>query len=65
MTTQTDTGTGSLHSHFTGRINFVNAFKGQLPATEYPKLPFYFSLTTVYMLLGGLWLYLCISHRDE
>lgn len=65
MTTQTNSGSGDLHSHFTGRINFVNAFEGHLPATEYPKLPFYFSLTSLYMILGAAWLYLCISHRDE
>ncbi|UZJ52316.1 hypothetical protein CBS101457_001636 [Exobasidium rhododendri] len=65
MTTQANIGTGNLHSHFTGRINYINTFEGQLPATEYPKLPFYFSLTSIYMILGGVWLYLCISHRDE
>lgn len=61
----TSAASGDLHSHFSGRINFVNFFDGQLPATEYPKLQFYFALTALYMLLGGYWLYLCISHRDE
>lgn len=64
MTTQ-PSGSGDFHSHFVGRINFINAFEGDLPATEYPKLQFYFALTTLYMLLGGFWLYLCVRHRDE
>lgn len=63
MTTQSSTG--DLHSRFSGRINFVNYFNGQLPATEYPKLQFYLTLTVLYMILGGYWLYLCIQHRDE
>lgn len=65
MTTTSIEGNTDLHSHFTGRISFINFFEGDLPATEYPKLQFYFTLTSLYMLLGGYWLYLCISHRDQ
>lgn len=58
-------GETSVHAAFTGRVEFFNKFKGNLPAAEYPKLNFYFALTIAYIALGGFWLSLCIKHRDE
>lgn len=53
------------HATFKGRVFFHNAFKGDLPGGEYPKLGFYFGLTCLYILLGLGWGYLCIKHKDE
>lgn len=55
----------SVHAEFSGRVEFFNKFKGNLPAAEYPKLNFYFAMTIAYIALGIYWISLCIKHRDE
>ncbi|SNX86165.1 related to PTM1 - member of the major facilitator superfamily [Melanopsichium pennsylvanicum] len=55
----------SVHASFTGRVEFFNSFKGNLPAAEYPKLNFYFTMTIAYIALGAYWLWLCIKHKDQ
>ena len=55
----------SVHAAFTGRVEFFNKFKGNLPAAEYPKLNFYFAMTICYIALGAYWLSLCIKHKDQ
>ncbi|EST08958.2 Transmembrane receptor, eukaryota [Kalmanozyma brasiliensis GHG001] len=59
------TGDVSVNAAFAGRVEFFNKFHGNLPAAEYPKLNFYFSMTLAYIVLGAYWLSLCIKHRDE
>ena len=39
----------SVHAEFSGRVEFFNKFKGNLPAAEYPKLNFYFAMTIAYI----------------
>ncbi|CAO1633897.1 unnamed protein product [Sympodiomycopsis kandeliae] len=53
------------HTTFSGRAFFHNAFKGDLPGGEFPKLGFYFGLACLYILLGLGWGYLCVKHKDE
>ncbi|KAK0544016.1 hypothetical protein OC846_005660 [Tilletia horrida] len=53
------------HANYTGIITFTNKFDGNLPAAEYPKLQFYGLLTLAYLVLGIVWLALCIKHRSD
>jgi Lung seven transmembrane receptor len=55
----------TVHAAFNAQIAFRNTFKGSLPAAEFPKLGFYFALTTVYCVLGAVWLFLSMKHRQE
>lgn len=64
-TSPSGNGDVSVHAAFNGRVEFFNAFKGNLPAAEYPKLNFYFLMTILYLALGLYWLSLCLKHRDE
>ncbi|CAG8775940.1 4589_t:CDS:2, partial [Racocetra persica] len=38
---------------------------GELPALDYPKLPFYGVLTLVYLLIGIIWTVLSVIHRHD
>jgi hypothetical protein len=58
-------GDVAVHAAFTGRVEFFNKFKGNLPAAEHPKLMFYFAMTLAYVVLGVYWLSLCMRHRDQ
>jgi hypothetical protein len=51
--------------YFNGVVDFENVFEGHLPAAEYPKIPFYFSMGVVYLLLGIGWGVLCWRNRHE
>ncbi|KIJ27183.1 hypothetical protein M422DRAFT_62056 [Sphaerobolus stellatus SS14] len=51
--------------HYQSIILFRNTFDGKLPATDYPKVNFYFAMFLVYSALGGVWAFLCFKHRDE
>ncbi|CAG8510650.1 17327_t:CDS:2, partial [Dentiscutata heterogama] len=46
------------------RIDWRNPY-GELPASDYPKLPFYGLLSLVYLVIGVIWMTLSIIHwRD-
>ncbi len=59
------TDDGEKAATFHSQIAFHNRFSGTLPAAEYPKVGFYFALSLVYTLMGGVWLTLCLRHRQE
>jgi len=44
---------------------FRNAFDGKLPATDYPKVNFYFMMFLFYAVLACLWGWLCYKHVHE
>lgn len=53
------------HPKYSGTVLFRNTFNGQLSAAEYPKVNFYLGLTLAYLVLGGLWGYLCYRHMAD
>ncbi|KAH7106927.1 lung seven transmembrane receptor-domain-containing protein [Auriculariales sp. MPI-PUGE-AT-0066] len=56
---------GMVHGSYSGVVNFQNVFDGMLAATDYPKIQLYLSLFLIYLVLGGVWGFLCYKHRDE
>ncbi|KII94126.1 hypothetical protein PLICRDRAFT_50112 [Plicaturopsis crispa FD-325 SS-3] len=54
-----------FHPSYKGQILFQNTFAGKLPATDYPKVNFYFAMFLVYAVLGSAWGWLCYRQRDE
>lgn len=50
---------------YDGVIEWHSASGGWLPASEYPKMPFYGALGIVYILLGLGWASQCWLHRRE
>jgi len=48
-----------------GSVLFQNTFSGQLPATDYPKVNFYFVMFVVYASFGAIWGWLCYKHVHE
>ncbi|KAG8728425.1 hypothetical protein FRC11_011094, partial [Ceratobasidium sp. 423] len=64
-TTTGATADTAVHAEFTGKILFHNVFHGKLAATDYPKINFYMVLALVYVVLGGVWGFLCFRHRDD
>ncbi|KAG8778844.1 hypothetical protein FRC12_024773 [Ceratobasidium sp. 428] len=55
----------AVHASFNGVVLFHNVFHGKLAATDYPKINFYLALALVYIVLGGLWAFMCFKHRDD
>ncbi|KAG6866041.1 hypothetical protein C0991_009138 [Blastosporella zonata] len=53
------------HPSYTGRVFFKNTFDGKLPATDYPKVNFYFVMTLVYTIFAAAWGWLCYQHLHE
>ncbi|RIB14974.1 lung seven transmembrane receptor-domain-containing protein [Gigaspora rosea] len=51
-------------SQFLVTVDWKNPY-GELPAMDYPKLPFYGVLTLVYLLIGIIWTVLSIMHRHD
>ncbi|KAG0311917.1 hypothetical protein BGZ99_009828, partial [Dissophora globulifera] len=49
---------------FTGIIEFNNKY-GHLAGSDFPKLPFYGTLSLIYMTIGVAWLLLCAKHWRE
>ncbi|CAG8642866.1 23206_t:CDS:10 [Cetraspora pellucida] len=45
-------------------VDWKNPY-GELPALDYPKLPFYGALSLVYLLIGIIWMVLSIIHRHD
>ncbi|KAM0789008.1 hypothetical protein ACM66B_003076 [Microbotryomycetes sp. NB124-2] len=50
---------------YQGVVDFENVFKGHLPASEYPKVQFYFIMVLIYFALAALWMLMCWKHRRE
>ncbi|KAK0199240.1 lung seven transmembrane receptor-domain-containing protein [Desarmillaria ectypa] len=53
------------HPSYNGLVFFQNTFDGQLPATDYPKVIFYFVMFLVYATFAGAWGWLCYKHVQE
>ncbi|KAG6876836.1 hypothetical protein C0992_011599 [Termitomyces sp. T32_za158] len=53
------------HPSYTGRVLFQNTFNGKLPASDYPKVNFYFVMTLVYAIFATVWGWLCFQHQHE
>ncbi|TFK36947.1 lung seven transmembrane receptor-domain-containing protein [Crucibulum laeve] len=53
------------HPSYKGVVLFQNKFKGQLPATDHPKVNFYFVMFLVYAAFGTAWGWLCYKHINE
>ncbi|KDE09153.1 hypothetical protein MVLG_00866 [Microbotryum lychnidis-dioicae p1A1 Lamole] len=55
----------SYNSSYIGVVDFENTFGGNLPASEYPKVFFYFILSMIYLGFAAIWLVLCYQHRRD
>ncbi|KAJ8702293.1 hypothetical protein PTI98_001024 [Pleurotus ostreatus] len=53
------------HPVYEGTILFRNTFEGKLPATDYPKVNFYFAMLLLYTTLAAGWGWLCYRHVNE
>ncbi|KAJ7110018.1 lung seven transmembrane receptor-domain-containing protein [Mycena epipterygia] len=53
------------HATYQGLVFFQNTFDGKLPATDYPKVTFYFTMFLVYAAFGAAWGWLCYQHVHE
>ncbi|KAJ3516362.1 hypothetical protein NLJ89_g1171 [Agrocybe chaxingu] len=53
------------HPTYKGTVLFQNTFKGRLPATDYPKVNFYFLMFIAYAAFGALWAWFCYRHMHE
>ncbi|KIM47770.1 hypothetical protein M413DRAFT_209068 [Hebeloma cylindrosporum] len=54
-----------FHPSYKGTVLFKNTFNGQLAATDYPKVNFYFAMFIVYTAFGMLWAWFCYRHIHE
>ncbi|KAF4604973.1 hypothetical protein EYR40_003756 [Pleurotus pulmonarius] len=54
-----------FHPVYQGTILFHNTFEGKLPATDYPKVNFYFAMLLLYTTLAAGWGWLCYRHVNE
>ncbi|KAJ6503337.1 lung seven transmembrane receptor-domain-containing protein [Mycena vitilis] len=61
VTLQRDEG----HATYKGLVFFQNQFNGMLPATDYPKVNFYFVMFLVYAAFGAAWGWLCYQHLQD
>ncbi|KAK7041690.1 hypothetical protein VNI00_008979 [Paramarasmius palmivorus] len=53
------------HPTYSGSVLFKNKFNGQLPATDYPKVNFYFAMFLVYAAVAAAWGWLCYRHIQD
>ncbi|KAF5385063.1 hypothetical protein D9615_001311 [Tricholomella constricta] len=53
------------HPSYTGRVFFKNKFEGKLPASDYPKVNFYFAMSLIYAIFAAAWAWLCYQHLQE
>ncbi|KAF7347665.1 Integral membrane protein [Mycena venus] len=53
------------HATYKGLVFFQNSFNGMLPATDYPKVNFYFAMFLVYAVFAAAWGWLCYQHLTE
>ncbi|KAF9480061.1 hypothetical protein BDN70DRAFT_878100 [Pholiota conissans] len=54
-----------FHPTFKGSVLFKNTFDGQLPATDYPKVTFYFIMFVIYAAFALTWGWFCYRHIHE
>ncbi|KAI0361441.1 hypothetical protein OH77DRAFT_1417699, partial [Trametes cingulata] len=53
------------HPIYTGTVLFRNTFDGKLPASDYPKVNFYFAMFLVYSALAIGWGWLCYQNVQD
>ncbi|KZT75008.1 hypothetical protein DAEQUDRAFT_17258 [Daedalea quercina L-15889] len=53
------------HPTYTGTVFFRNTFDGRLPATDYPKVNFYFAMFLVYTAVAVGWGWLCYKNLQD
>ncbi|TBU63788.1 lung seven transmembrane receptor-domain-containing protein [Dichomitus squalens] len=53
------------HPTYTGTVLFRNTFDGKLPASDYPKVNFYFAMFLVYSALAIAWGWLCYQNVQD
>ncbi|TBU49906.1 lung seven transmembrane receptor-domain-containing protein [Dichomitus squalens] len=53
------------HPTYTGSVLFRNTFDGKLPASDYPKVNFYFAMFLVYSALAIAWGWLCYQNVQD
>ncbi|KAF9567045.1 protein PTM1 [Agrocybe pediades] len=53
------------HPSYRGTVLFKNTFDGQLAATDYPKVTFYFIMFVTYSVFAVLWGWFCFRHIHE
>ncbi|EJF66842.1 hypothetical protein DICSQDRAFT_151254, partial [Dichomitus squalens LYAD-421 SS1] len=53
------------HPTYTGSVLFRNTFDGKLPASDYPKVNFYFAMFLVYSTLAIAWGWLCYQNVQD
>ncbi|KAI9512542.1 lung seven transmembrane receptor-domain-containing protein [Russula earlei] len=54
-----------IHPSYRGSVLFQNVFDGELAATDYPKVNFYFVMLLMYAALAAGWGWLCYKHVTE
>ncbi|KAG7098919.1 hypothetical protein E1B28_000816 [Marasmius oreades] len=57
--------TDGPHPSYKGTVLFRNKFDGKLPATDYPKVNFYFAMFLVYSAVAAAWAWLCYKHVQD
>ncbi|KAA1468007.1 hypothetical protein DENSPDRAFT_857022 [Dentipellis sp. KUC8613] len=57
--------TSDVHPSYKGEVFFRNKFNGQLPATDYPKVTFYFIMLMVYLVFAAAWGWTYYKHLSE
>ncbi|KAI0375165.1 hypothetical protein BV20DRAFT_985525 [Pilatotrama ljubarskyi] len=53
------------HPTYTGTVFFRNTFDGKLPASDYPKVNFYFAMFLIYSALAIAWGWLCYQNVQD
>ncbi|KAL4241630.1 LU7TM family protein [Abortiporus biennis] len=54
-----------FHPKYAGTVFFQNTFQGKLPASDYPKVNFYFAMFLVYTAIGAAWGWLCYKNIQD
>ncbi|KAI0830476.1 lung seven transmembrane receptor-domain-containing protein [Trametes gibbosa] len=57
--------TDNPHPTYQGTVFFRNTFDGRLPASDYPKVNFYFAMFLVYSALAVGWGWLCYQNVQD
>ncbi|KAH7880907.1 lung seven transmembrane receptor-domain-containing protein [Lentinula edodes] len=65
VTVQSNIPRDDVHPHYNGLVFFRNKFDGRLPATDYPKVNFYFAMFIVYGVIAAYWGWLCYRHLQD
>ncbi|KAH9858027.1 lung seven transmembrane receptor-domain-containing protein [Lenzites betulinus] len=62
---QDTVSTDNPHPTYQGTVFFRNTFDGRLPASDYPKVNFYFAMFLVYSALAVGWGWLCYQNVQD